>query len=123
MARPKSTTQQGREHEEAMVSLFEFVNARRSRSSGANPGDDTDVVSDEFSMECESTLADSYSLKKAFWLEVKHKSRAGRIPILGIQFRNIDEQKTTDLIVVSADDYAELLEKSIILNYLDHWKE
>jgi hypothetical protein len=111
MSRPKSTSQQGRDHEEAMVELFEFVNARRSNSSGANPGDDTDVVSDLFSMECESTMHQSYSLKKTFWREVKNKSRAGRIPLLGIQFLDVDPRKTINLIVMSADDVAELLEK------------
>lgn len=110
MGRPKSTTQQGREHEEAMVSLFEFVNARRSRSSGANPADDTDVVSDLFSMECESTLNESYSLKKSFWKEIKSKMRAGRIPMLGIQFLDVDPRRTVNLVVMSADDVAELLE-------------
>lgn len=111
MARPKSTTQQGREHEEAMVSLFGFVNARRSNSSGARPEDDTDVVSDNFSMECESTLNDSYSLKKSFWKEVKGKTRAGRIPMLGIQLLDIEPRNTINLVVMSADDVAELLEK------------
>lgn len=113
MARPKSTTQQGREHEEAMVGLFGFVNARRSNSSGARPEDDTDVVSDEFSMECESTLNQSYSLKKSFWKEVVGKTRAGRIPLLGIQFLDVNPRNTVNLIVISADDLAEYLESEI----------
>lgn len=112
MARAKSTTQQGREHETSMASLFEFVNARRSNSSGSRPEDDTDVVSDSFSMECESTNNQSYSLKKEFWQEVVSKSRAGRIPLLGIQFRDVNPRKTVNLVVISADDYAELLESN-----------
>jgi hypothetical protein len=110
MSRPKSTTAQGREHEEAMVDLFSFDEARRSNSSGARWNDNTDVVGRSFAMECESTNAASYFLKLKFWNEIVSKSTAIRIPLLGIEFRDIDKRKTTQLVVSSADDFAVMLE-------------
>jgi len=115
MARPKSTTAQGREHEEHMVKLLEFDGSRRSASSGASWNDNTDVVSESIALECESTNSNSYSLKLDFWREVVSKSTANRIPTLGIQFRNIDTKKNTNLVVMSADDFAEMLEEIIEL--------
>lgn len=111
MGRAKSTTEQGREHEEAMVRLLDFDSARRSRSSGASWNDNTDVVSDSAAIECESTNAVSYTLTLDFWREVVAKSTADRIPLLGIQFRNVDQKKNVNLIAMSADDFAELLEE------------
>jgi hypothetical protein len=108
--RAKSTTQQGRRHEETMVRLLDFDNARRSRSSGASWNDNVDVVGDHFALECESTYNKSYSLKLSFWEEVVAKSTANRIPLLGIEYAYPDQDKSVKLVVMSADDFAELLE-------------
>lgn len=110
MAKAKSTTEQGRDHENAMVKLFEFDQARRSKSSGAQPQDRIDVVGASFVMECESTNADSYTLKKEFWKEIRMKSGV-RIPTLGVEFRDVDPKKSLQLVVLYADDFAEILER------------
>ena len=111
MGRPKSTTAQGRDHEEHMVRILSFDNARRSRSSGASWNDNTDVVSESLAIECESTNAASYSLKLDFWREVVGKSTTDRMPLLGIQFRDVDAKRNTNLVVMDANDFAELLEE------------
>lgn len=108
--RPKSTTEQGRDHESAMVDLLQFDHARRSPSSGSQWNDNTDVVGDSFAMECESTSAASYSFKADFWREALGKSRADRIPLVGIQFRDVNPKKNLNLIVLSSDDFAEIYE-------------
>lgn len=110
MAKAKSTTEQGRDHEDYMANLMSFDAGRRSLSSGASWSDRTDVVGVHFAMECESTSNQSYSLRLGFWREVVEKSTADRIPTLGIQFRNIDTKRNTNLVVMSADDFAELME-------------
>jgi hypothetical protein len=110
MARAKSTSEQGRSHEQAMTDLLRFDDARRSRSSGASWSDNIDVVSNRIAMECESTNAKSYTLKLGFWEEVVSKSTHTRMPALGIEFRDPDKNKTVRLVVMSSDDFAMLLE-------------
>jgi Holliday junction resolvase len=110
LAKPKSTSEQGKLHEEDMVKLLDFDGARRSPSSGASWNDNTDVVSTGVAMECESTSKKSYSLKLDFWKEVKMKSRVDRIPTLGIEFLDVDKRKTTQLVVMDVHDFVELLE-------------
>lgn len=110
--RAKSTTQQSKEQETYLEQLFSFVNARRSRSSGAQSNDRIDVVSDVFAMECESTEKKSYSLKLSFWEEVVEKSGFSRRPHLAIRFRNASDRRAhVDLVVIEANDYAEHLEE------------
>jgi len=109
VAKPKSTTEQGRMHEEAMVKLLEFDNARRSPSSGSSWNDNTDVVSDHIAMECESTSKKSYSLTLKYWQEAVSKSGAQRMPVIGIEFLDVDNRKTTQLVVLSVHDLTELL--------------
>jgi hypothetical protein len=108
--RPKSTTEQGRDHEQAMEKLFAFDNARRSKSSGAQWNDNVDISSESFVMECESTSSESYSLKKSFWEEVKAKSTFHKFPTLGIEFRDVDPRNTLQLVVMDANDIAAIME-------------
>lgn len=110
MAKPKSTSAQGKAHEEDMVKLLSFDNARRSPSSGAQWNDNTDVVSDTIAMECESTSKKSYSLKLDYWKEAVSKSGMKRIPMLGIEFLDVDKRKTTQLVVMDVNDLVELLD-------------
>jgi hypothetical protein len=109
--RAKSTTQQGRDHEQAMEKLFRFLGARRSKSSGSQWNDNVDISSESFVMECESTAQASYSLKRTFWEEVVSKSTWDKIPTLGIEFRDLDPRKTVQLIVMDANDVASMLER------------
>lgn len=110
MARAKSPTAHGRSHEEAMVKLFEFDNARRSRSSGSQWNDNKDVVGDSFIMECESTYNKSYSLKREFFEEALRKSGI-KFPTLGVEFADANPRNNLQLVVMLADDAAMLLEK------------
>ena len=107
----KSTTGMGKEHEESIVKLFEWANAGRSRSSGASQHDPIDITSDIAVIECEATENKSYSLKLSFWREVFEKQYNGKIPLLGIRFRDPIGTDHTDLIVMSAHDVAALLEE------------
>jgi len=109
--RAKSTTQQGRDHEQAMEKLFKFDNARRSKSSGAQWNDNVDVSAESFVMECESTAQASYSLKREFWEEVVSKSTWEKIPAIGIEFRDLDPRKTVQLVVMDANDVASMIER------------
>jgi hypothetical protein len=107
----KSTTGMGKEHEEYIVSLLEWDSARRSRSSGASFHDPIDITSDGLVMECEATENKSYSLKLDFWNEVTSKAHTGKLPALGIRFRDTVNDKHTDLIVMEAHDVAQMLEE------------
>ena len=111
MGKAKTTTQMSKEQETWLESLFSFVNARRSKSSGANWSDRVDLVSDVFAMEAESTENKSYYLKLSFWEEVKEKSDFERLPMLAVRFRDADRGRHTDLVVMDAHDVAELLER------------
>jgi len=109
--RPLSTTQMGKEHEEKIVNLWEWANARRSRSSGASFHDPIDVTSDVAVTECEATEKKSYSLKLEFWEEIVQKQHSGKFPSLAIRFLERDKQKITDLMVVDAELYSSQMEE------------
>lgn len=111
MPAAKSTTAMGKEHEEAIVKLFEWDNAWRSRSSGASFHDPVDITSDGMVIECEATEAKSYSLKHSFWREVQEKQYNGKMPMLAIRFRDPVGTDHTDLVVMSAHDATALLEE------------
>lgn len=107
----KHTSGMGKEHEEHMVKLFEWAKAWRSRSSGASQHDPIDVTSEVAVIECEATEKASYSLKLSFWKEVFSKQYNGKMPLLGIRFRDPVGTDHTDLVVMSAADAAALLEE------------
>ncbi len=107
----KSTTGMGKEHEEYVVSLLEWDSARRSRSSGASFHDPIDITSEGLVLECEATEKKSYSLKLSFWEEVRKKAHRGKLPALAIRFRDADNGKHTDLMIMEAHDVAEMLEE------------
>ncbi len=109
--RPLSTSQMGKEHEERIVKLWEWANARRSRSSGASFHDPIDVTSDVAVTECEATEKKSYSLKLSFWEEIIQKQHSGKFPSLAIRFLERDKQKVTDLMVVDAEWLSSELEE------------
>lgn len=109
--RPLSTSQMGKEHEEYIVEVLAWANARRSRSSGASFHDPIDVTSDVLVTECEATEKKSYSLKLSFWEEIVQKQHSGKLPSLAIRFLERDKQKTTDLIVMEAETLSEILEE------------
>jgi hypothetical protein len=104
MAKAKSTTGMGKEHEEFVTEMFEWDNARRSRSSGASAHDPVDVTTDSMVIECEATEAKSYSLKLSFWEEVKQKQHSGKQPGLAIRFRDPANGKHTDLLISNLHD-------------------
>lgn len=106
----KSTTAMGKEHEEAIVDLLSWDNAKRSRSSGASFHDPVDVTSDSLVVECEATEAKSYRLTLDFWDEVVKKQHTGKWPALAVRFRD-PHGKDVDLMVMSAEDISGLLEE------------
>jgi hypothetical protein len=110
MAAVKSTTGMGKEHEEHIVELLSWDNARRSRSSGASAHDPIDVTSDSLVVECEATENKSYSLKKSFWDEIMRKQHSGKLPALAIRFRD-PHGPNDDLMIMKAADIASLLEE------------
>ena len=109
--RPLSTSQMGKEHEEYIVEVFSWANGRRSRSSGASFHDPVDVTSDVFVTECEATEKKSYSLKLDFWQEIVQKQHSGKLPSLAIRFLERDKQKTTDLMIVEAEQLSAIMEE------------
>jgi hypothetical protein len=109
--RSKSTTSMGREHEEAIVELFEWDNAWRSKSSGASMHAPIDVTTDSLVIECEATEAVSYRLKLDFWKEVVSKQHTGKLPSLAVRFRDPTSNKHTDLVVMNAHDLTAILEE------------
>jgi hypothetical protein len=104
MAKAKSTTGMGKEHEEFVVEMFEWDNAHRSRSSGASVHDPVDVTSDSMVIECEATENKSYSLKLSFWEEVQQKQHSGKQPALAIRFRDMANGKHVDLLITNLHD-------------------
>ena len=107
-----STTAVGREFEEALVKNFSFDKARRSPSSGAKFYDEIDITTEHFVIEAESTEKKSYSLKFSFWEEIKSKAHHGKIPLIGIRFRNEDNpKKSEDFILINVRDFASLMEE------------
>jgi len=111
MAKAKSTTGMGKEHEEAIVKIFSWDNAHRSKSSGASFHDRADVTSNNMVIECEATENKSYSITLENWNEVLEKAHSGKHPGWAIRFRDIEHGKHTDLILMSAHDVSELLEE------------
>ena len=109
--RPPSTTQMGKEHEEHIVKLFEWANGRRSKSSGASFHDPIDVTTDVTVTECEATNAESYRLKKSFWIEIVEKQHSGKLPSLAIRFIDKENGRHTDLMVIEASELASLFEE------------
>lgn len=110
MAAISSTTAMGKEHEEHIVSLLSWDNARRSKSSGASFHDPIDVTSDSLVVECEATENKSYSLKRSFWEEVIKKQHSGKLPALAIRFREA-QGTNEDLMIMRAADISALLEE------------
>jgi hypothetical protein len=109
--RAKSTTSQGKEHEEFIVDLFEWANAWRSKSSGSSFHAPVDVTTDVSVIECESTEAKSYRLTLDFWREVERKQHTGKLPMLAVRFRDPANGKHVDLLVLNAHDGTTLLEE------------
>lgn len=106
----KSTTGMGKEHEEFIVNLLSWDNARRSKSSGASFHDPIDVTSDSLVVECEATENKSYSLKRSFWEEIVRKQHSGKLPALAIRFREATGTNE-DLLIMKAADVSALLEE------------
>lgn len=109
--RATSTSAMGKEHEEAVVDMFAWANARRSRSSGASFHDPIDVTTEVTVTECEATEGKSYSLKLSFWEEIVSKQHSGKMPTLAIRFRDPTGGKPTDLLIMSLADASALLEE------------
>jgi hypothetical protein len=106
----KSTSQRGKEHEEYIVSIFDWCEvSRRSKSSGASFHDPIDVTNDVLVMECEATENKSYSLKLDYWREIEGKQHSGKLPSLAVRFT--EGEKHTDLIVMQAEDVSMLFEE------------
>jgi hypothetical protein len=101
----------GGEHENAIVKLFEWDHARRSRSSGASFHDPVDVTSDSLVIECEATENKSYSLKRSFWEEVKNKQYNAKMPALAVRFRDTSGNNHEDLMIISAHDLTSIMEE------------
>jgi len=101
----------GKEHEEYLEGLFEWDGARRSRSSGSSSHDPVDITSNGLVIEAEATEAKSYGLKLEFWREVQRKAHTGKLPSLGIRFRDAEEGRHTDLMIMDAHDVAMILEE------------
>lgn len=109
--RAKTTTGMGKEHEEHVVDVFSWANARRSRSSGASDHEPIDVTTEVNIIECEATEKKSYSLTLDFWDEVVQKQHSGKMPTLAIRFRDPTSDKHIDLGVIDLDELSALLEE------------
>jgi hypothetical protein len=109
--RAKHTSGMGKEFEEAVVSVYEWAKAWRSRSSGASMHAPIDVTTDVSVIECEATENKSYSLKKEFWDEIVQKQHTGKIPMLAIRFRDPVDGKHIDLAVMDLHDASQLQEE------------
>jgi hypothetical protein len=107
-----STSGMGKEHEEFVVEIFEWDNAHRSKSSGASYHDPIDVSTDTLVMECECTEADSYRLTKKFWQEIVEKQHSGKLPSLGIRFRDPVSGHHIDLCVLYTEDLSAILKEN-----------
>lgn len=111
MARAKSTSAMGKEHEEHVVDVFKWAGARRSRSSGASFHDPIDVTTEVSVIECEATEGKSYRLTLDFWNEVVSKQHSGKSPALAIRFRDPTTSKHVDLAVVSLNELSAIQEE------------
>jgi hypothetical protein len=109
--RSKSTSAQGKEHEEYVELVFEWDDAKRSRSSGASFHDPIDITSDHFVIECESTeKGGGYAKLFHLWKEVQEKQHSGRRPALAIRFRDVQNGHHLDLLVTDLHDASEAFE-------------
>lgn len=109
--RAKSTSSMGKEHEEHVVEVYGWANARRSKSSGASFHDPIDVTTEVSVIECEATEGKSYRLTLDFWNEVIGKQHSGKTPSLAIRFRDPITGKHTDLGVVSLNELSAMQEE------------
>lgn len=109
--RAKHTTGMGKEHEEHVVEQFEWANAWRSRSSGASFHAPIDVTADVAVIECEATESKSYRLTLEFWQEIVEKQHSGKLPMLAVRFRDPQNGKHTDLLVMDLGEGSALLEE------------
>lgn len=107
----KHTSGMGKEHEEYVVEQFEWANAWRSRSSGASFHAPIDVTCDVSVIECEATENKSYRLTLDFWEEVVQKQHTGKLPMLAIRFRDVQNGKHVDLGVIDLGEVSALLEE------------
>lgn len=115
--RAKSTTSMGKEHEEHVVEVYKWADAKRSKSSGASFHDPIDVTTEVSVIECEATEAKSYRLKLEFWEEIFAKQHSGKVPMLAIRFRDPVSGKHTDLAVM------DLLEASAMQEELEAYRD
>jgi len=109
--RAKSTSGMGKEHEEHVVKVYEWANARRSRSSGASFHDPIDVTTEVSVIECEATEGKSYRLTLDFWNEIVAKQHSGKTPSLAIRFRDPTTGNHVDLAVVSLNELSAVQEE------------
>lgn len=107
----KHSSGMGKEHEEHVVNEFAWANAWRSRSSGASFNAPIDVTTDVSVIECEATENKSYSLKLSFWDEIVQKQHSGKLPMLAIRFRDAQNGKHTDLLILDLGEGSALLEE------------
>lgn len=109
--RAKHSSGMGKEHEEHVVEEFAWANAWRSRSSGASFHAPIDVTTDVSVIECEATENQSYKLTLDFWDEIVQKQHSGKMPMLAVRFRDVQNGKHTDLGLVSLSDLSAMLEE------------
>ena len=101
----------GKEHEEHVVDVYSWANAKRSKSSGASFHDPIDVTTDVSVIECEATEAKTYRISIDLWNEVVEKQHTGKTPMLAIRFRNAQGGQHLDLAVVDLDELSALQEE------------
>lgn len=105
MARPRTKKAKSIEQEEYVADL---LGGRRTPSSGAADNDKGDILTPENLVEAKYTENKSVSLKRETWEKIHHEAWGrGRRPAMAIRFR---DEKNLDLVVLSLNDYTELLE-------------
>lgn len=104
----------GKRHEEYLATIFD---GRLAKASGSQFNDQMDGRQDRyeqplaFAWDGKSTLAGSSSVSRKMWEKAVEQSHSER-PMIALRFYD-DERLTVglDLVVVDANDMAELLER------------
>ncbi len=115
MARKSTTRGMSDKHEEFLVDL---LGGRRTRGSGNQFNNQMDGRHDRHAVECafawdgKSTLGKSISITREMWEKAEEQSHGER-PLIALRFYDTDRLDVgLDLIAVSAEDFAELLERA-----------
>lgn len=114
MAKRGTTRAMSDKHEEFLVDLFGGRRTRGSGNQASNPMDGRHSRMSEvcaFAWDGKSTLGKSVGVTREMWEKAEEQSHGER-PMLALRFYDTDRLDVgLDLVVISAQDMAELLER------------